>query len=74
MHFTILNGNLMSPNWTWFRYKAVITVGIGLVCVILLGEIVKFLKSFQFILFFFQKTRIKDCFKFSILDLDICLN
>ena len=28
-------------------------------------------KLFQFI---FQKTRINDCFKFSILDLDICLN
>ena len=34
-------------------------------------KIIKFLNHFNL---FFQKTRIKDCFKFSILDFDICLN
>ena len=44
---------------------------IGLACVIPLGKIVTFLNHFSL---FFQKTRIKDCFKFSISDFDICLN
>ena len=34
-------------------------------------KIVKFLNHFNL---FFQKTRIKDCLKFSIPDFDICLN
>ena len=38
MHFTILNGILLSPNWTSFKYKAVITIGKGLACVIPLGK------------------------------------
>ena len=71
MHFTILNGMLLSPNWTSFCYKAVITIGIGFACIIPLGKIVKVLNHFSLI---FQKTRIKDCFKFSILDFNICLN
>ena len=43
MHFTILNGILLSRKW---------------------AKIVKFLNHFSL---FVQKTRIKDCFKFSIL-------
>ena len=50
MHFTILNGIILSRNW---------------------AKIVKFLNYFSL---FFQKTRIKDCFKFPILDFDQCLN
>ena len=46
-----------------------LTMGICLTCDIAFGK--KVFKSFQFI---FQKTRIKDCFTFSILDFDICLN
>ena len=34
----------------------------------------KIIKFFNHFSLFFQKTRIKDCFKFSILDFDICLN
>ena len=51
--------------------KLYITIMIGLACVIPLGKIVKILNHFSL---FFQKTRIKDCFKFSIPDFDICLN
>ena len=35
------------------------------------AKIVEVLNHFSL---FFQKTRIKDCFKFSILDFNICLN
>ena len=72
MHFTILNGILLSPNWTSFGYKAVINIGIGLVCVIPLD--IKSLIFFNHFSLFLQKTRIKDCLKFSILDFDICIN
>ena len=41
-------------------------------CVIPLGKNREVFKSFQFL--FCQKTMIKDCFKFSIIDFDICLN
>ena len=58
MHFTILNNILLSPNWTSFLYKAVITIGIPS------DKILKFLNHFSL---FFQKTKMKDCFKFSIL-------
>ena len=34
MYFTNINGILTSPNWTFFRYKVIITIGIGLACVI----------------------------------------
>ena len=47
------------------------TIGIGLTCVIPLGKNRYVFKSFQFI---FKKDKDKDCFKFSNLDFDICLN
>ena len=59
MHFTNINGILTSPNKTsFFRYKAIITIGIGLVCVILvcLEIVVKFPKHFSL---FFSKDKDK---------------
>ena len=56
------------PNLTLFWYEAVLTIG----CVSYLwAKFVKFLNHFSL---FFQKTRIKYCFKLSIPDFDICLN
>ena len=58
-HFTILNGILLSPNKTSFRYKAVITIGIGLARVIPLGKTRLVFKSIQFI---FSKDKDKGLF------------
>ena len=59
MHFTILNGILLSTNWTSFLYKVVITICIGLACVVILGKIVKFLNNF---ISFFSKDKDKGLF------------
>ena len=71
MNFTILNGILLSPNWTSFLYKAVLTIGIGSACVISMGKNRCVFNHFSL---FFSKIRITDSFKFSIPDFDICLN
>ena len=59
MHFTILNGILLSPNWTSFYYKAILTIGIGLASVIHLSKNRLVLKAFQFI---FSKDKDKGLF------------
>ena len=57
MHFTNINGILTSPNLTSFRYKAILTKGIGLLFVICgVVKVVKFSKHLKN--FFFQKTKI----------------
>ena len=59
MHFTILNVFLSSPNWTFFLYKAVLTIGICLACDIPLGQTRYVFKSFKFI---FSKDKDKGLF------------
>ena len=65
MHFTIIICNILLPDWTSFGYKAIIKIG-------RLGSVIPLGKN-RYSVYFFQKTMVKDYFKFPILDFDLRL-